>query len=154
MAAERRLTASIGGEQDPRHAFAGMGRGISAFWTSSGAIRSARRYTTQERSFTPVELSEPGSAHEEAGYELLLWQGFDEELARFARTHAAWNHADVQVEDLLVSVSDKVWKGKRVDDLEQLLIDVLASATGRSKWETFMELDDVLGHLPRTLTDD
>lgn len=95
----------------------------------------------------PVELSAPGSAHEEAGYELLLREGFAEERARFARTHAAWDHADVQVEDLLVSVADKVWKGKRVTDLEQLLVDVLASATGQSKWETFMELDDVLGQL-------
>jgi HD-like signal output (HDOD) protein len=95
----------------------------------------------------PAELSGPGSAHEEAGYELLLRKGFDEDLARFARTHAAWNHADVQVEDLLVSVADKVWKGKRVAGLEQLLVDVLAGATGRSKWETFMELDDVLGQL-------
>jgi hypothetical protein len=95
----------------------------------------------------PVELSEPGSAHEEAGCELLLRQGFDEELARFARTHAAWDHTTVQVEDLLVSVADKVWKGKRVTDLEQLLVDAVASATGRSKWDTFMELDDVLDHL-------
>jgi hypothetical protein len=95
----------------------------------------------------PVELSEPGSAHEEAGYELLRRQGFDADRARFARTHAAWNHGDVQVEDLLVSVADKVWKGKRVAGLEQLLVDVLAGATGRSTWETFMELDDVLGQL-------
>ena len=95
----------------------------------------------------PVELSEPGSAHEESGYRLLLEQGVDEALARFARTHAAWDRADVQVEDLLVSVADKVWKGKRVVGLEQLLVDVLAGASGRATWETFMELDDVLGQL-------
>jgi hypothetical protein len=35
----------------------------------------------------------------------------------------------------------------RVAGLEQLLVDVLAGAAGRSKWETFMELDDVLGQL-------
>src|SRR4051812_33975635 len=37
------------------------------------------------------ELTGPGSAHEEAGYELLLRHGVDEALARFARTHASWH---------------------------------------------------------------
>jgi hypothetical protein len=65
------------------------------------------------------ELSGPGSAHEQTGYELLLARGVDERLARFARTHASWGETDVGVEDLLVSLADKVWKAKRVPDLEQ-----------------------------------
>ncbi|MBB5854935.1 HD domain-containing protein [Amycolatopsis umgeniensis] len=89
------------------------------------------------------ELSGPGSAHEQAGYELLVSQGIDEDRARFARTHAAWG-ADVGVEDLLVSVADKVWKAKRVTDLEQALVDRLAAATGQPPWEVFMALDDAL----------
>jgi HD domain-containing protein len=95
----------------------------------------------------PAELSGPGSAHEIAGYELLLRHGFDERKARFARTHASWGEPGIQVEDLLVSVADKVWKGARVTDLEQRLIDALAAATGRPPWEAFLELDDVLGGL-------
>ncbi|WP_231935056.1 HD domain-containing protein [Micromonospora viridifaciens] len=35
------------------------------------------------------ELSAPGSAHEPAGYQLLLQHGIDPALARFARTHAS-----------------------------------------------------------------
>ncbi|MFG1955016.1 HD domain-containing protein [Micromonospora sp. NPDC048830] len=62
----------------------------------------------------PEELSGPGSAHEHAGHELLLRRGVDESLARFARTHASWHLAGVGVDDLLVSLADKVWKGKRV----------------------------------------
>ncbi|SFG84588.1 HD domain-containing protein [Amycolatopsis regifaucium] len=92
------------------------------------------------------ELSGPGSAHEQAGYELLLSQGIDEERARFARTHASWG-ADVGVEDLLVSTADKVWKAKRVNDLEQLLVDRLAVASGQPTWEVFMALDDVLDRI-------
>jgi hypothetical protein len=34
--------------------------------------------------------SPPGSAHEEAGRQLLLAHGISPELARFAATHASW----------------------------------------------------------------
>jgi hypothetical protein len=37
------------------------------------------------------ELSGPGSAHEPAGYELLVAHGVAPERARFARTHAVWD---------------------------------------------------------------
>jgi len=93
------------------------------------------------------ELSHPGSAHEEDGYRLLLDHGIDEALARYARTHASWHLPDVDIEDLLVSVADKVWKGKRVVDLEQLVVDQIADVTGHEPWQAFMELDDILGRL-------
>lgn len=95
----------------------------------------------------PEELSGPGSAHEPAGYDLLLRQGVVPSLARFARTHASWHRDDVGVDDLLVSVADKVWKGKRVTDLEDLLVDRLAEATGRERWSAFLDLDDVLDRI-------
>jgi hypothetical protein len=93
------------------------------------------------------ELSGPGSAHERAGYELLLRHGIDDTLARFARTHASWHLPDIGIEDLLVSVADKVWKGKRVADLEQLVVDRMAAVTGQEPWQAFMELDDILGRV-------
>ncbi|MFC7328507.1 HD domain-containing protein [Marinactinospora rubrisoli] len=89
------------------------------------------------------ELSAPGSAHEQAGYELLLAHGIEERLARFARTHADWRRPGIGIEDLLVSVADKVWRGKRVDDLERLLVDRL-TGPGREPWRVFVHLDDVL----------
>ncbi|MBP2324199.1 HD superfamily phosphodiesterase [Kibdelosporangium banguiense] len=88
------------------------------------------------------ELSGPGSLHEQAGYELLLAHGVQESLARFARTHASWNEADIGINDLLVSLADKIWKAKRVQDLEQLVVDRLA--TDQEPWEVFMALDDEL----------
>lgn len=93
----------------------------------------------------PAELSGPGSEHEPAGRELLLEHGFPAELARFAGTHAAWTEPGIEVEDLLVSVADKIWKAKRVPDLEQLLIDRIA--TGQEPWRAFMTLDDILAAL-------
>jgi hypothetical protein len=93
------------------------------------------------------ELSGPGSAHEPAGYALLRDHGVPERLARFARTHASWTEPDVSIEDLLVSLADKVWKAKRVTDLESLVVDRLAAASGTERWQVFMALDDVLDGL-------
>ncbi|MFG1642271.1 HD domain-containing protein [Amycolatopsis sp. NPDC049252] len=92
----------------------------------------------------PEELSGPGSAHERAGYELLLSQGVEEASARFARTHGSWGADDVTLEDLLVSLADKVWKAKRVPDLEQRVTEHLAAVGGEPVWQVFMALDDVL----------
>lgn len=91
-----------------------------------------------------AELSGPGSQHEEAGRQLLLARGVRPALARFAATHAAWTRPGIQIEDLLVSVADKVWKNKRVPDLEDLVVSRLAEASGRSVWEEFLAFDDLL----------
>ncbi|QYN19913.1 phosphohydrolase [Amycolatopsis sp. DSM 110486] len=95
----------------------------------------------------PGELSGPGSDYEAAGYELLLAQGIDERLARFARTHGCWDQPDTKLDDLLVSLADKVWKAKRVPDLEQLVVARLADATGEQPWQTFLKLDEELDRL-------
>ncbi|MBL1103951.1 HD domain-containing protein [Streptomyces sp. 5-8] len=92
----------------------------------------------------PAELSGPGARHEAAGRELLLTHGVPAGLARFAGTHAAWATPGIGVEDLLVSLADKVWKNKRVADLEDLVVARLAGADGRPRWEWFMALDEAL----------
>ncbi|MET9541640.1 HD domain-containing protein [Streptomyces sp. NPDC006553] len=92
-----------------------------------------------------AELSGPGSAHEEAGRELLLAHGFSPALARFAATHASWTAPDVTIEDLVVSTADKVWKNKRVPELEDLVLTRLTQASGRERWEEYLALDDLLG---------
>ncbi|MGW5171568.1 HD domain-containing protein [Streptomyces nodosus] len=94
-----------------------------------------------------AELSGPGSAHEETGRALLLERGVSPELARFAATHASWTRSDVVLEDLLVSLADKIWKDKRVPDLEDLVVVWLAEATGRPVWEEFLALDEVLSRI-------
>ncbi|MFJ2810563.1 phosphohydrolase [Kitasatospora sp. NPDC087271] len=94
-----------------------------------------------------AELSEAGSAHEEAGRALLLAHGVSPQLARFAGTHGSWSAPGIAIEDLLVSLADKIWKNKRVPDLEDLVVTQLAVASGRSAWEEFMALDDLLGRI-------
>ncbi|MFI1386550.1 HD domain-containing protein [Embleya sp. NPDC020886] len=90
----------------------------------------------------PAELAGPGSCHEQAGYDLLTAHGVPPARARFARTHAAWDPSDP--DELLVSLADKAWKGKRDVALEQALTALLATASGRPDWETFQGLDDFL----------
>jgi hypothetical protein len=90
----------------------------------------------------PEELSGPGSAHEVAGYRLLVEHGVEEASARFARTHGSWDAPGVTLEDLLVSLADKVWKAKRVPNLEERVAAALSA--GRPLWEAFMALDDEL----------
>ncbi len=68
----------------------------------------------------------------------------DAELARFAGTHSSWGTPGVGIEDLLVSLADKIWKNKRVSGLEDLVVAELAHASGRAAWEEFMNLDEIL----------
>jgi len=92
----------------------------------------------------PAEITGPGSAHEEAGRRLLLAHGISPALARFAATHACWGGPGVGMEDVMVSVADKIWKNKRVHDLESLLVARLARASGRDAWQEFADLDTLL----------
>ena len=85
----------------------------------------------------PDELSGPGSAHEAAGAVMLRGYG---ELARFAANHARWERPDATPEELLVTLADKVWKGKRVDGLERRV----AALLGGEPWQAYMALDDEL----------
>ncbi|MFE5594252.1 HD domain-containing protein [Streptomyces sp. NPDC056549] len=98
----------------------------------------------------PAELSGPGSRHEEAGSALLSAHGFPPDLARFAATHATWTAPGVTLEDLLVSTADKIWKNKRVPELEDLVVARLTEATGRPRWEEFLALDELLQRLGAT----
>jgi hypothetical protein len=93
------------------------------------------------------ELSGPGSAHEDAGQALLLSHGVNPDLARFAATHASWTRPDASLEDLLVSLADKIWKNKRVPDLEDLIVARLSATTGQPAWEEFIALDEVLSRI-------
>src|ERR671932_2961269 len=62
----------------------------------------------------PEELTGPGTTHAMLGQQLLEERGFPAEVARFARTHETWaEEPDVTPEDLLVALSDYLWRGER-----------------------------------------
>jgi hypothetical protein len=96
-----------------------------------------------------VELSEPGTRHEAEGERILLAAGVAPGRARFAGTHGSWRAERAGFEDHLVSAADKIWKGKRQEDLEQLLVDRLAAGSGQEPWEVFLALDDCLATIAR-----
>jgi hypothetical protein len=91
----------------------------------------------------PEEMSAPGHAHERAGEGLLIEEGVPADVARFCVTHASWDHPDVRIEDLLVALADKLWKGKRDDDLERRVADVIVRATKQAQWAVFDTLDAI-----------
>ena len=90
-----------------------------------------------------AELSAPGREHEEAGRDLLLRYGVPAQLARFAGSHGSWDSPAATLDDLLVSLADKVWKAARVPDLEERVGALL----GGAPWDAYLELDDLLHEL-------
>ena len=91
----------------------------------------------------PKELDGPGSQHEPAGEALLLSHGVQPEIARCCVTHAAWQRPEVSFEERSVALADKLWKGKRVADLEETVVNEAATRTGRDRWALFTSLDSV-----------
>lgn len=90
----------------------------------------------------PDEMSGPESRHELDGRDLLAVHGLNV-LARFAMTHAQWDDDALPLEDLLVALADKLWKGKRVAALEHRIVDRLSTRRGAPSWEVFTLADKV-----------
>lgn len=90
------------------------------------------------------ELVGPGHEHERAGEQYLLDRGVAPHRARFAATHGSWDGGDVDLPDFVVSLADKAWKGARVPDLEDRLVQLVADRTGTEPWSVFSALDDLL----------
>ena len=96
----------------------------------------------------PMELSQPGQQHEAAGVEILMSYGVPEARARFATTHANWQELNPpQIEDLLVALADKCWKGKRVDELESVVVSLIADQSKLEAWECYSMVDEILQEL-------
>lgn len=92
----------------------------------------------------PHELTGPGTLHENAGATLLEQQGVTPELSRFAKTHGKFSEGDLPIEDLLVSLADHIWKGKRQEELESRIVAKIAERTGSEAWGVFDCLDQLL----------
>jgi hypothetical protein len=99
------------------------------------------------------EMAGPGHMHEEAGRDLLLRRGLPERIARFCVTHARWRGPDVQTEDLLVALSDHLWKGKRAVELEEEVMRRVASVTMRDFWAVYPDMDTLFEHVASRASD-
>lgn len=90
----------------------------------------------------PNVLRGEGNEHEPSGETLLLEAGVQPEIARCCISHARYESMDVSFEELLVALSDKLWKGKGVESLELRVIDRAAELLGEEQWDVFGELDE------------
>ncbi|HEX9062223.1 MAG TPA: HD domain-containing protein [Clostridia bacterium] len=88
------------------------------------------------------ELSAPGHCHEEEGEKILLKLGVDPRIARCCLSHANYKNMICSIEELIVALADKLWKGKRDEDLELMVIDEVAKELGRKRWDIFMDFDE------------
>lgn len=88
------------------------------------------------------ELISKGNKHEADGESLLIANGVEPHLARCCRSHAQWQAMDCLLEELLIALADKLWKGKREVELEKEIIDRLSKLTSKDYWQLFIELDN------------
>ncbi|MDJ0944955.1 MAG: HD domain-containing protein [Kiloniellales bacterium] len=89
----------------------------------------------------PGELDAPGDAHEAAGERLLLEVGVQPEVARCCLSYARYESMEVSFEELLIALSDRLWKGVRVGALELRVVDAAAERLGKDRWDLFADLD-------------
>ena len=89
----------------------------------------------------PEELSQKGAQHEPAGELLLLSHRVPPHIARGCLSHAQWQTMTCALEELLVALADKLWKGARVPELELRVIDAIAAKLNQERWDLFLELD-------------
>ena len=87
------------------------------------------------------EMTGPGSDHEPEGEKILIEQGVSPKLARVCMSHARWNKMECSFEELIIALSDKLWKGKRVASLELDVVDRAAEHLQKERWDIFLEFD-------------
>lgn len=102
----------------------------------------------------PLELDEPGHKHEVAGYEILASYDFPEKIAQICITHAQWDNAE-SIEALIVAFADKLWKGKRTQELEDRIIQYVVDARKEDFWSAYSSLqqcfDNIADDAPKRL---
>jgi hypothetical protein len=94
----------------------------------------------------PEELHASGKRHQDEGPKLLVSMGVDPRLARFSRTHSQWDDT-MPIEDFLVAAADKIWKGRRIPELEELLVARLAEHTNTPTWQIHSSLDAIMNRI-------
>src|SRR5260221_7661638 len=81
-------------------------------------IRAGAMLHDAGKTLHPAELDQPGALHEEAGQRLMLEHQVDARIARCCVSHAQWKKMECALEELLVALADKLWKGVRVPPSE------------------------------------
>ena len=97
------------------------------------------------KAFHRRELSGPGNRHEIAGERFLLAEGVSVPVARIARTHGQWRgEATPCLEDLLVALADKAWRGARDEQMEALIVNAITAAEAVPPYQAFSAFDRIV----------
>jgi len=96
------------------------------------------------------ELESSGHSHESAGELMLLERRVSPEVARVCRSHAQLTDVAQTFEELVIALADKLWKGARVTELENRVIDSVAVSLGVDRWQVFTELDGAFEEVAAT----
>ncbi|MEM7352855.1 MAG: HD domain-containing protein [Acidobacteriota bacterium] len=116
---------------------------IGVDWIDSELVRIGAVLHDAGKIRHPAEMAGPGSDHEAAGRELLLEAGISERVARVCLSHARWSDMAVSTEELLIALADKLWKGKRHEELESRVVEAISNHGYPNKWELLVSLDGV-----------
>jgi putative nucleotidyltransferase with HDIG domain len=100
----------------------------------------------------PTELYEEGHQHEEVGYQFLLKHGFSEKIGEISLLHSRWEEAK-SLDPLIVALADKIWKGKRVLELEEAVITFIAHESKNDYWLIYAELTSCLDRIADKATE-
>ncbi len=90
------------------------------------------------------ELYKKGKEHESEGFKLLKSLGYKDDIARFTITHGNWRGDNLEIEDFIVCLSDKVWKGKRDIELEECIVNKISEMTKIDFWDVSTKLELIL----------
>ncbi|WP_159025786.1 HD domain-containing protein [Aquimarina sp. Aq78] len=90
------------------------------------------------------ELYKKGKKHESEGFKILKEIGYEDTESRFTITHGNWENSNLQIEDLIVCLSDKIWKGKRINELEERITLKISELTKMDFWDVSMKLELIL----------
>jgi len=93
------------------------------------------------------ELSSSGSLHEAAGVEVAEGLGIPRSISKICRSHSSKTIEGLDIEEVVVRLADKLWKGKRDISFEQEVTVLCADLTGGKEWEMFMALDDIFNSI-------
>lgn len=89
----------------------------------------------------PAEMVAAGNSHEPTGEQMLLAAGASPEIARVSLSHARWSQMPATLEELIIALADKLWKGVRIGELEHRVISECATRSGTDYWQLFVALD-------------
>ncbi len=90
------------------------------------------------------ELYKKGKKHESEGFKILKELGYNDKESRFTITHGNWENSNLLIEDLIVCLSDKIWKGKRINDLEERITTNISELTKTDFWDVSVKLELIL----------